>query len=88
MLCGCTTTETWRKGRRYSRMASMTSSPLFINVAQSTVIFGPMVQFGCRRASSRVFTAASSRFMPRNGPPEQVNISRLISLRSAQPCKH
>ena len=46
MLCGCTMTDTCASGRRYSRMASMTSSPLFISVEQSTVILGPIVQLG------------------------------------------
>ena len=50
----------------------MTSSPLFISVAQSTVIFGPIFQFGCFSASSFVFPASASRVMPKNGPPEQV----------------
>ena len=39
-------TDTCASGRRYSRMASMTSSPLFISVEQSTVILGPIVQLG------------------------------------------
>ena len=88
MLWGCTITDTCASGSRYSRMASMTSRPLFISVEQSTVILGPMVQLGCRRASARGFLATSSRHIPRKGPPEQVRISRRISWRSAQPCKH
>ena len=88
MLCGCTMTDTCASGRRYSRMASMTSSPLFISVEQSTVILGPIVQLGCRRASALVMRPTSSRPIPRKGPPEQVRISRRISRRSAQPCKH
>ena len=88
MLWGCTITDTCFSGRRYSRIASMTSSPLFISVEQSTVIFGPMVQLGCRRASAFVIFPTSFRDIPRKGPPEQVRISRRISRRSAQPCKH
>ena len=79
MLCGCTMTDTCASGRRYSRMASMTSSPLFISVEQSTVILGPIVQLGCRRASALVMRPTSSRPIPRKGPPEQVRISRRIS---------
>ena len=53
-------------------MASINSSPLFISVAQSMVIFSPMLQLGWRRASVLVFPATSSRLKPKNGPPEQV----------------
>ena len=55
---------TCSRGRRYNRMASITSRPLFISVAQSTVILGPMVQLGWRRASAFVILPASSRVMP------------------------
>src|ERR1043165_3144755 len=34
-----------------SQAASRTSRPLFIMVAESTVIFGPIDQFGCRSTS-------------------------------------
>ena len=36
------------------RMASMTSRPLFIRVAESMVIFAPMLQLGCFNASAGV----------------------------------
>ena len=42
----------------------MTSRPLFISVAQSTVILGPMVQLGWRRASALVILPTSSAVMP------------------------
>ena len=40
-------------GRPNSQRASITSSALFISVAESTVIFGPICQVGCRSACSR-----------------------------------
>ena len=69
-------------------MASMISSPLFIRVAESMVIFAPMVQLGCFRASAAVTCSSSSKLRPKNGPPEQVSSSRRTSPRSRQPCKH
>src|SRR5664280_29331 len=39
----------------------MTSSPLFIIVAESNVIFGPIFHFGCRRPSSKVIAGAAPR---------------------------
>ena len=57
----------------------MTSSPLFTRVAESTVIFLPMLQFGCFNASSKVTCSNSSRFFPRKGPPEAV--SRIFAIR-------
>ena len=55
----------------------MTSRPLFIIVAESTVILAPMDQLGWRRASSRVTAESSSRVLPKKGPPEAVRISLL-----------
>ena len=58
----------------------MTSSPLFINVAESIVIFGPSATSDGaapppdRRCSSAV------RLSSRNGPPDAVRISRRISV--------
>ncbi len=43
----------------------MTSSPLFMSVELSTVIFGPIFQVGWARASSTVTSASSARA---NGP--------------------
>ena len=58
------TTEIFSAGIPYRCMASMTSSPLFIRVAESTVILAPMDQLGCFRASSTVMLTNSSRFRP------------------------
>ena len=49
--CGWTTTSTRSGGTSKSQRASITSSPLFISVAESIVIFGPISQFGWRSAS-------------------------------------
>ena len=38
--------EIFSHGMAYSRMASIYSRPLFISVAESTVIFAPMDQLG------------------------------------------
>ena len=50
----------------------MTSSPLLTRVAESTVIFCPITQFGCFRVSSKVTCSRSARFLPRKGPPDAV----------------
>ena len=52
------------------------------------VILAPMVQLGCFRASASVMCSSSSKERPKNGPPEQVSSSRLISPRSRQPRRH
>ena len=44
-----------------SRIASINSSPLFIRVAESTVIFAPMLQLGCFSASALVTFCSRSR---------------------------
>ena len=69
-------------------MASMTSSPLFISVAESTVILAPMVQLGWCSASSRLTRSNSENFLPKNGPPEQVSHSRRTSPQPEQPWRH
>ena len=75
-------------GTSNSQCASITSSPLFISVAESMVIFGPIFQVGCRKRIRRrdaregLGTAGS-----RNGPPDAVRISRR-DLRPSRPCRH
>ena len=69
---GCTTTwilpaDTWN-----SHLASMTSKPLFIMVAESMVILAPISQLGCLSACALVAVAICSRGQVRNGPPEAV----------------
>ena len=44
--CGCTTTSIRSGGASKSQRASITSSPLFMSVAESIVILGPMFQVG------------------------------------------
>lgn len=54
----------------------MISSPLFIMVAESTEIFAPMLKFGWATACSGVACAICSADQVRNGPPDDVRISR------------
>ena len=54
----------------------MTSKPLFIMVALSIVILGPIFQVGCRSASSGVISSVIS--FSKNGPPEAV--SNILSI--------
>ena len=61
------------RGTPNSQCASITSRPLFIIVAESTVILRPMRQFGCAQASSGVTFASSASGRVRNGPPEAVS---------------
>ena len=44
--CGCTTTSIFEAGSPNSQCASMTSSPLFMSVAESMVIFWPICHVG------------------------------------------
>ena len=84
-LCGCTTTSTCDSGKPNSSVASMTSSPLFISVAESTEILRPIFHFGCAQASSGVtLRAAAPASVQRNGPPEAVKITR-VTPRAASP---
>ena len=78
-LSGWTTTSIWSGRRSKSHRASMTSRALFIRVAESIEIFGPIFQVGCRSASSGVTSASSRALRPRNGPPDEVRITRRTS---------
>ena len=80
--CGCTTTAIWDAGAPNSQCASITSSPLFINVAESIVIFGPICHVGCFSASSAVTRSRLACARPRNGPPDAVSTRR----RSSRAC--
>ena len=75
-LWGWPSTSMRSGGMLNNQRASMTSSPLFIMVAESMVIFGPMRQLGWRSASATVTWASFSRGRLRNGPPEAVRIRR------------
>ena len=55
----------------------MSSSPLFMSVAESTEILRPITQFGCAQAASGVTLSSASRGVSRNGPPEAVSSTRL-----------
>src|SRR5262245_7489637 len=61
----------------------MTSSPLFISVLESTVIFGPMAHVGWANAWSTVTVASSGAVRPRNGPPLAVSRMRATSRSTA-----
>ena len=76
---GWMTTPRRSGGTSKSQRASMTSSPLFIIVAESIVIFGPIFQVGWARASSIVIASNVSRGRVRNGPPDAVRTSRSTS---------
>ena len=74
--CGCMTTSIRSPGTPKSQCASMTSSPLFISVAESIVIFRPIRHVGCFNASLGLTVASWLREWPRNGPPDAVRTSR------------
>ena len=88
MLWRWTTIWIFSGGRPNSHTASISSRPLFIRVALSMVIFAPMFQLGCRRASALVLPRSSSVFIPKKGPPEAVSriFVRLLALSLS--CKH
>ena len=72
---GWTTTSICSYGMPKSQCASISSSPLFARVAESTLIFRPMFQVGCASASSTVTWSSSPRVRPRKGPPDAVRTS-------------
>ena len=73
-LCGCMSTPRRSAGRPNSQAASMSSSPLFIMVAESTLILRPIDQFGCATASAGVASATVPAARFRNGPPDAVRM--------------
>ena len=86
--CGCTSTRILAGASANRWWASMTSSPLFISVAESTEIFGPIDHFGWAIACAGVTSASSARFRPRNGPPDAVRVIRETAEGSSQPAMH
>src|SRR5437667_249272 len=74
------TTSTRVYGTSNRKCASMTSSALFTSVAESTVIFLPMVHVGCLRASATVARETRSGPHVRNGPPDAVRMRRASSV--------
>ena len=73
MLCGWITTRICSGARSNSQRASMTSSALFIIVAESTEILRPMTQLGWAQASSGVTLCSVAGSRVRNGPPDAVS---------------
>mmetsp|Transcript_94 Transcript_94/g.253 ORF Transcript_94/g.253 Transcript_94/m.253 type:complete len:209 (+) Transcript_94:597-1223(+) len=65
----------------------MTSSPLFMSVAESVVIFGPMDQLGCLRASATVTFLSWSTSQSLKAPPEAVRMIRRMPS-SGSPWMH
>ena len=82
MLCGWITTSICSGARSNRKWASITSSALFIMVAESTEILRPMTQFGWAQAWSGVTSVSVAGARPRNGPPEAVRT--MWSTRSCQ----
>jgi hypothetical protein len=70
-----------------SHRASIISNALFIIVAESTEILGPIFQVGCFKAISGVTNLSCSREYPRNGPPLAVRMMRRRSSRLPV-CRH
>jgi hypothetical protein len=66
-------------GRPKSHIASITSNPLFIRVAESTEIFAPIRHVGCPSASATVASRICRKVRARKGPPEAVRIIREMS---------
>src|SRR5579871_509199 len=88
MDSGWITMSIFSKGVLNRKWASMTSNPLFMRVAESMVILGPMRQVGWFKASLRVILGKCflSRF--RKGPPEAVRMILWISLGEEEPARH
>ena len=82
MLCGWITTSIAAAGRSKSQRASITSSPLFIMVAESTEILRPITQVGCAQACAGVTASSDSSGAARNGPPEAVSTMRRTAFAS------
>ena len=75
-LRGWMTTDMAEKATSYSQRASITSNPLLASVAESIVIFAPIVHVGWRSARSGVTVARSATLESRNGPPDAVSHRR------------
>ena len=52
----------------------MSSSPLFMSVAELTEIFAPIDQVGCATACCGVASLMRSAGQVRNGPPDAVSV--------------
>ena len=87
MLDGWMTTSIREYGTSKRKWASMISKPLFIIVAESTVIFGPIDQLGWCSASSTVMPSKSASGRSRKGPPLAVSTRRRTAAGSS-PRRH
>ena len=68
ILCGWITTCICSGCRLKSHLASIISSPLFMSVAESMVIFAPMAQLGCCSYAWSRFTFTKSWVFTQEGP--------------------
>ena len=82
MLSLCSTTSSISGFRSNSHRASISSSPLFIRVAESTVTFSPIFQVGCASACSGVTRSSSSSGRSRKAPPDAVSTTRATDSRA------
>ena len=73
ICCGWMTTLMCSGARSNSQRASITSSALFIMVAESMVILRPIEKLGWAQASSIVTARSVAGSRVRNGPPEAVS---------------
>ena len=71
-----------------SQCASMTSSPLFISVAESIVIFRPIRQVGCCRASSGRHACQVGRGLARGTVRRRRSAPAGAPRPAARPCRH
>src|SRR5699024_2511954 len=84
MDCGCTVTSISEASTSKSKVASMSSRPLFTKVAEFNVFICPIDHVGCAAACCGVTSHICSRVQPRNGPPEAVSTNRANSPRSPE----
>ena len=86
-LCGWMQTEIASIEMPNRWCASISSRPLFISVAESTVTFGPIDQRGWFSACSTVTLSRSTSGRAQKGPPLAVMMSRRTLARSS-PHRH
>ena len=85
--CGWTTHVDPSGATSNSQRASITSSPLFISVAESIVIFGPIRHVGWRSASSgvtrrKLARGESAERSARGGQDQPAHVGRLASVQA------
>ena len=89
MDCGWTITSMRSAGRPKSQWASITSSPLFISVAESMVILLPIVQVGCFSARAGVigihlFPRRVQKRTARCGQDQPADAVNVLSLQALE----